>query len=105
VRKASIEDHCRDRCRPGALGDRRSSLGTDSDLRSKCSGDRGSIRHLEAGGMRALMYEGHAHFYNIGSYDHAAVLDALEEVARDARMIPSAGPDSGALAERAASEK
>ncbi len=54
------------------------------------------IRHLEAGGVRTLMYGGNANFYNIGVRDYHKVLEMLETLAgEDTWVIPSIGPDFG----------
>ena len=54
------------------------------------------IRHLEAGGVRTLMYGGNANFYNIGVRDYHKVLEMLETLAgEDTWVIPSIGPDVG----------
>jgi dihydrodipicolinate synthase/N-acetylneuraminate lyase len=54
------------------------------------------IRHIEAGGVRTLLYGGNANFYHVslGEYDQA--LSYLAGAAgRDTLVIPSAGPAYG----------
>jgi dihydrodipicolinate synthase/N-acetylneuraminate lyase len=54
------------------------------------------IRHIEAGGVRTLLYGGNANFYDVslGEYDQA--LSYLAGAAgRDTLVIPSAGPAYG----------
>lgn len=54
------------------------------------------IRHLEAGGVRTVMYGGNANFYNIPVSSYAKTLETLIElVSEDTWIIPSYGPDFG----------
>lgn len=54
------------------------------------------IRHLEAGGVRTIMYGGNANFYNIAISAYAKTLETLIElVSEDTWIIPSYGPDFG----------
>ena len=56
------------------------------------------IRHIEAGGIRTMMYGGNANFYRVGTYELAGILDFLAETAgEDTWMIPSIGPDYGKM--------
>jgi len=61
------------------------------------------IRHIEAGGVRTLLYGGNANFYHLplGEYDRA--LSFLASAAgADTLVIPSAGPAFGTLMDQAA---
>ena len=61
------------------------------------------IRHVEAGGVRTLLYGGNANFYHLplGEYDRA--LSFLASAAgADTLVIPSAGPAFGTLMDQAA---
>ena len=61
------------------------------------------IRHIEAGGVRTLLYGGNANFYHLplAEYDH--VLSFLGSAAdSDTLVIPSAGPAYGTLMDQAA---
>lgn len=69
-----------------------------------CDGDYGMgreansilIRHLEAGGVKTIMYGGNANFYNIPVSAYARTLETLIElVSDDTWIIPSYGPDFG----------
>jgi dihydrodipicolinate synthase/N-acetylneuraminate lyase len=61
------------------------------------------IRHLEAGGVRSLMYGGNANFFNIPLSEYARTLDFLERaVSPETWLLPSAGPDYGRLVDEAA---
>src|SRR5215471_17767893 len=68
------------------------------DLTPNRAANAALIRHIEAGGVRALMYGGNANFYNLGLYEYGAVLDMLAELAAPGTwMIPSVGPDFGKM--------
>src|SRR6476469_5485181 len=60
------------------------------------------IRHLEAGGIRTLLYGGNANFYHVplGEYDRA--LSLVASAAGDKTLvIPSAGPAFGTMMDQA----
>lgn len=58
--------------------------------------NKAQIDHLQAGGVRALMYGGNANFYNIGTAEYPSILDMLEKLAgKDTWVIPSVGSDFG----------
>ena len=68
--------------------------------------DRGQnekiIRHLEAGGVRTLLYGGNAIFYHIALSEYASALEMLAELASpDTLVIPSAGPAFGTMMDQA----
>ncbi len=71
-------------------------IARNADLSLNVSANKAMIRHLEAGGVRTLMYGGNANFYNIGVRDYHKVLEMLETLAGDdSWVIPSIGPDFG----------
>ena len=71
-------------------------MARNSDWSLNIAGNKAMIRHLEAGGVRTLMYGGNANFYNIGVRDYHKVLEMLETLAgEDSWVIPSIGPDFG----------
>ena len=73
------------------------------DLSLDVEANRALVRHLEAGGVRTLMYGGNANFYHLAVSEYAAVLDCIEEIAGAATwVIPSAGADYGKLMDQAA---
>ena len=78
-------------------------LARKADLSLNPDANRALIRHLEAGGVRTLMYGGNANFYNIGRLRiRRRSLDFLAEAAgKDTWVIPSAGPDFGKLMDQA----
>lgn len=60
------------------------------------------IRHIEAGGIRTLLYGGNANLYHCGLGDFARMLDMLaESAAAGTRVIPSVGPDFGRMMDQA----
>jgi dihydrodipicolinate synthase/N-acetylneuraminate lyase len=78
-------------------------LARHSDLSLNLEANRVLIRHLEAGGVRTLMYGGNANFYHLPTSEYAATLDFVAEAAgRDTWVIPSAGADYGKLMDQAA---
>lgn len=78
-------------------------LARNADLSLNEEANRALIRHLEAGGVRSLMYGGNANFYNIPISEYARTLDFLgKTVGKDTWLLPSAGPDYGRLVDEAA---
>lgn len=77
-------------------------LARNGDLTLNRDANVAMIRHLERGGVSALLYGGNANLYNIGLYEYGALLDMLEQTASaDSWVIPSAGPDFGKLLDQA----
>jgi dihydrodipicolinate synthase/N-acetylneuraminate lyase len=77
-------------------------LARHADLSPNRAANAALIRHLEAGGIKTLMYGGNANFYNIGLYEYGAVLDQLLELASPGTwIIPSVGPDFGKMMDQA----
>lgn len=61
------------------------------------------IRHLEAGGIRSILYGGNANLYNVGSSQYGELLEMTVELSGDETLVmPAAGPDFGKLMEQAA---
>src|SRR2546421_3693133 len=60
------------------------------------------IRHIEAGGIRTLLYGGNANFYHLplGEYDQTLAYLA-QAAAPDMLVIPSAGPTFGMMMQQA----
>lgn len=74
-----------------------------ADLTPNWAANATLIRHLEAGGVRSLMYGGNANFYHVGPGEYAGIVDRLAELAGpDTWVLPSAGPDFGKLIDQAA---
>lgn len=77
-------------------------LARHADLTLNRAANQALIRHLEAGGVRSLMYGGNANFYHLPVSEYAATLDFLAEAAgADTWVLPSAGPDYGKLIDQA----
>jgi dihydrodipicolinate synthase/N-acetylneuraminate lyase len=54
------------------------------------------VRHIEAGGIRVLLYGGNAVFYHLRMTEYAGVLALLAETAaKGTEIVPSAGPSYG----------
>ena len=61
------------------------------------------IRHLEAGGVRTLLYGGNANLYNASLSEYEEILDALEDHSGpDTAIVPSVGPYFGTMMDQAA---
>jgi dihydrodipicolinate synthase/N-acetylneuraminate lyase len=77
-------------------------LARRADLALDPAGNRALIRHMEAGGVRTLMYGGNANFYHLPLSEYAATLDLIAaEAGADTWVIPSAGADYGKLMDQA----
>ncbi|MEO8487054.1 MAG: dihydrodipicolinate synthase family protein [Betaproteobacteria bacterium] len=73
------------------------------DLSLDRAANRALISHLEAGGIRSLMYGGNANFYHLAVSAYAETVDMLAElVGPETWLLPSAGPDFGKLIDQAA---
>ncbi|MDZ4288502.1 MAG: dihydrodipicolinate synthase family protein [Prosthecobacter sp.] len=60
------------------------------------------IRHLEAGGIRTLLYGGNANLYNMAPSEFPKLLSFLAEAAGpDTLMVPSVGPLYGNILDQA----
>lgn len=60
------------------------------------------IRHLEAGGVRLLLYGGNANLYHVPLSEYEPLLAMLARIAGpDTLVIPSAGPSYGMLIDQA----
>jgi len=64
--------------------------------------NRAIVRHLEAGGVRLLLYGGNANLYHVPLSEYEALLAMLARIAGpDTLVIPSAGPSFGLLVDQA----
>ena len=77
-------------------------LARDADL-SVCATENAKImRHLEAGGIRTLLYGGNAVFYHVALSEFADTLAMLQEQAgADTTVVPSVGPAYGTSMDQA----
>lgn len=75
---------------------RRADLSLDIDANQKL------IRHIEAGGVRTLLYGGNANFYHVAVSEYRDLLDMLAaSAAPTTRVIPAIGPDFGKMLDQA----
>jgi dihydrodipicolinate synthase/N-acetylneuraminate lyase len=78
-------------------------LARRADFALDAGANRALIGHLEAGGVRTLMYGGNANFYHLPVSEYAATLEMVaRSVGSDTWVIPSAGADYGKLVDQAA---
>ncbi len=78
-------------------------LARDADLKVCPIENAKIMRHLEAGGVRTLLYGGNAMFYHIGLGEYAETLALLQEHAGgDTTVVPSVGPAYGPSMDQAA---
>ncbi|MFX1738409.1 dihydrodipicolinate synthase family protein [Paraburkholderia sp. A1RI_3L] len=60
------------------------------------------IRHIEAGGVRTLLYGGNANLYHVPVSEYRELLDMLADSTADTtRVIPAIGPDYGKMLDQA----
>ncbi|QGZ56644.1 dihydrodipicolinate synthase family protein [Paraburkholderia acidiphila] len=60
------------------------------------------IRHMEAGGIRTLLYGGNANLYHVAVSEFRELLDMLADLtAPETRVIPAIGPDYGKMLDQA----
>lgn len=60
--------------------------------------NRKLIAHIEAGGVRTLLYGGNANLYHVAVSEYRELLDMLAELAGPhTRVIPAIGPDYGKM--------
>ena len=78
-------------------------LARNADFSLNPAENRKLIRHIEAGGVRTLLYGGNANFYHVPLSEYGAILSFLADAAgRDTLVIPSAGPAFGTMTDQAA---
>lgn len=78
-------------------------LARHDDLSLNEAANKALLAHLEAGGVRNVMYGGNANFYNVGVSEYARIVDMLAGLAgADTWILPSVGPDYGKMMDQAA---
>ena len=78
-------------------------LARNADLSLNEAENAKLIRHIEAGGIRTLLYGGNANFYHLPLGEYDRVLSMLASTAGgDTLVIPSAGPAYGFAMDQAA---
>jgi dihydrodipicolinate synthase/N-acetylneuraminate lyase len=64
--------------------------------------NRKLIQHMEAGGIRTLLYGGNANLYHVAVSEFRELLDMLADLtAPETRVIPAIGPDYGKMLDQA----
>jgi len=77
-------------------------LARHADLSLNLDANRALISHMEAGGVRSLLYGGNANLYHTPLSEYASLLDFLADAAgADTWVLPSAGPDYGRAIDQA----
>ncbi|WP_321895929.1 dihydrodipicolinate synthase family protein [Paraburkholderia heleia] len=77
-------------------------LARRSDFSLDVEQNRTLIRHLEAGGIRTLLYGGNANLYHVAVSEFRELLDMLADLtAPETRVIPAIGPDYGKMLDEA----
>jgi len=77
-------------------------LARRADYTLDAAENRALIRHIEAGGVRTLLYGGNANLYHVAVSEYRDLLDLLADAAGGGtRVIPSIGPDYGKMVDQA----
>lgn len=77
-------------------------LARRSDFSLDVEQNRKLVRHMEAGGLRTLLYGGNANLYHVAVSEFRDLLDMLAEATSpDTRVIPAIGPDYGKMLDQA----
>lgn len=77
-------------------------LARRADYTIDAAQNRALIRHIEAGGVRALLYGGNANLYHMAVSEYRELLDLLADAAGEGtRVIPAIGPDYGKMQDQA----
>jgi len=77
-------------------------LARRADLSLDAAQNRKLIRHIEAGGIRTLLYGGNANLYHASVHEYGELLSMLADASADGtRVIPSIGPDFGKMRDQA----
>ncbi|MBL9215186.1 MAG: dihydrodipicolinate synthase family protein [Opitutaceae bacterium] len=78
-------------------------LARTADLALNRDANQAIVTHLEAGGVRMLLYGGNANLYHVAVEEYPRLLDMLESIAgADTCVIPSVGPEYGRMMDQAA---
>jgi dihydrodipicolinate synthase/N-acetylneuraminate lyase len=77
-------------------------LARRADYTLDAAQNRALIRHIEAGGVRTLLYGGNANLYHVAVSEYRDLLDLLADATgEDTRVIPAIGPDYGKMRDQA----
>ncbi|MCX7225663.1 MAG: dihydrodipicolinate synthase family protein, partial [Burkholderiales bacterium] len=75
-------------------------LARHRDLSVNEAANRKLIKHIEAGGIRTLLYGGNANLYHMPLREYGPMLEMLADAAGpDTRVIPAVGPDFGKMSD------
>jgi len=78
-------------------------LARDASLKFCATENAKIISHLEAGGIRTLLYGGNAVFYHVALAEYSEILTMLREYSKeDTTVVPSVGPAYGTSMDQAA---
>ena len=78
-------------------------LARDANLKFCAAENAKIISHLEAGGIRTLLYGGNAVFYHVALAEYSEILAMLQEYpGEDTTVVPSVGPAYGTSMDQAA---
>ena len=78
-------------------------LARDANLKFCATENAKIISHLEAGGIRTLLYGGNAVFYHVALAEYSEILAMLQEYpGEDTTVVPSVGPAYGTSMDQAA---
>ena len=78
-------------------------LARDANLKFCATENVKIISHLEAGGIRTLLYGGNAVFYHVALAEYSEILAMLQEYpGEDTTVVPSVGPAYGTTMDQAA---
>ncbi len=78
-------------------------LARDANLKLCATENAKIISHLEAGGIRTLLYGGNAVFYHVALAEYSEILAMLQEYpGEDTAVVPSVGPAYGTSMDQAA---
>ncbi|QDV69367.1 5-dehydro-4-deoxyglucarate dehydratase [Rosistilla carotiformis] len=74
----------------------------DADYKICKTENQKQIRHIEAGGVRSLLYGGNANLYHVRLSEYADLLNMLSEIAGpETLVVPSVGPSYGLMMDQA----
>ena len=77
-------------------------LARRADLSLDAEQNRKLIRHIEAGGIKTLLYGGNANLYHASVHEYGELLAMLADAAAETtRVIPAIGPDFGKMSDQA----
>jgi dihydrodipicolinate synthase/N-acetylneuraminate lyase len=77
-------------------------LARRADLSLDAAQNRKLIRHIEAGGIKTLLYGGNANLYHASVHEYGELLAMLADAAAETtRVIPAIGPDFGKMSDQA----